>query len=314
MGRIKVHLDTDIGGDIDDLCALALLLKWPDVEITGITTVLEDHGKRAGYACYALALAGRNDVPVAAGADVRLGCFGREAGLPPESRYWPEPVRPSPGPIEAALCLLKQSIEREAIIAGIGPFTNLSLLERRYPGILRHATLCLMGGSINPTPPTFPAWDHEMDYNVQADSNAARHVLESAHPTLVPIEVTVQTALRRSHLPALHESGPLGQLIARQAEAFAQDWNDGERYGRTYAGLPHDIINFQHDPLACAVALGWDGVTVESLPLALDRVGDQLRGRIDVGGRLLRVVTRVDQARFDTFWLDTVAGRPTPTV
>src|SRR5215471_13488469 len=68
MGRIKVHLDTDIGGDIDDLCALALLLNWPDVEITGITTVLEHGGKRAGYARYALALAGRGEVPVAAGA------------------------------------------------------------------------------------------------------------------------------------------------------------------------------------------------------------------------------------------------------
>ena len=314
MNRIKVHLDTDIGGDIDDLCALALLLKWPDAEITGITTVLEDDGRRAGYARYALALAGRHDVPVAAGADVRLGRFGLEAGLPPEERYWPEPVRPLPGPLEAALDLLRQSIEREAIVVGTGPFTNLSLLERRSPGILGDATLCLMGGSIHPPPPAFPAWDHEMDYNVQADSSAAKHVLESAHPTLVPIEVTVQTALRRSHLPALQRSGPLGRLIARQAEAFAREWRNEERYGRTCVGLPHDIINFQHDPLACAVALGWDGVTVETLPLALELEGDRLRERIDVGGRPLRVVTRVDRGRFDAFWLDTVAGRPTPNV
>lgn len=269
MNRLKMHLDTDFGGELDDLCALALLLESPHVEITGITTVLEDAGERAGYARYALALAERNEVPVAAGADVRLGCFRLEAGLPPEERYWPEPVRPSPGPIEAALELLKRSIERGAIIVGIGPFTNLSLLERRYPGILRHATLCLMGGSINPAPPTFPAWDYQMDYNVQADGSAAKHVLESAQPTLVPIEVTVQTALRRSHLPALGQSSPLGGLIARQAEAFARDERIEERYGRTYAGLPHDIINFQHDPLTCAVALGWAGVTVETLPLAL---------------------------------------------
>jgi len=40
----KVHLDTDLGGDIDDLCALALLLRWPGVEITGITTVIDDGG------------------------------------------------------------------------------------------------------------------------------------------------------------------------------------------------------------------------------------------------------------------------------
>lgn len=184
--RIKVHLDTDIGGDIDDLCALALLLNWPKAELVGVTTVLEHGGKRAGYARYALALAKRNDVPVAAGADIRSGRFQLPADLPPEERYWPEPVRPSPGPIDAALDLLKQSIEQGAVIAGIGPFTNLSLLERRYPGILADAKSCLMGGSINPPPPGFPAWDFETDYNVQADSAAAKHIFESARPTLVP--------------------------------------------------------------------------------------------------------------------------------
>ena len=38
----RIHLDTDLGGDTDDLCALAMLLKWPSVQITGITTNTED--------------------------------------------------------------------------------------------------------------------------------------------------------------------------------------------------------------------------------------------------------------------------------
>ena len=42
----KIHLDTDIGGDMDDLCALAMLLKWPDLEITGVTTVSEEQSMR----------------------------------------------------------------------------------------------------------------------------------------------------------------------------------------------------------------------------------------------------------------------------
>ncbi|RPI99364.1 MAG: nucleoside hydrolase, partial [Chloroflexi bacterium] len=49
---MKIHLDTDIGGDLDDLCALAMLLKWPDLDITGVTTVAEEQGRRAGYAHY----------------------------------------------------------------------------------------------------------------------------------------------------------------------------------------------------------------------------------------------------------------------
>src|SRR5216684_6025722 len=51
IDRVRVHLDTDIGGDIDDLCALALLLNWPGVEITGVTTVL----RRSGEVQYLLA-------------------------------------------------------------------------------------------------------------------------------------------------------------------------------------------------------------------------------------------------------------------
>jgi inosine-uridine nucleoside N-ribohydrolase len=318
--QLSVHLDTDIGGDIDDLCALALLLAWPGVELTGVTTVLDDGGRRAGYARFALALAGRSDVPVAAGADVRLGRFRLPAGLPPEARYWPAPVPAAPGPLEAALDLLQRSIERGAVVAGIGPFTNLCLLERRTPGILRRATICLMGGHLQPPPPGYPAWDYQMDYNVQADPDAARQVLEAAdaaRTTLVPIELTAQTALTRAQLPALRRAGALGQLIAHQAEAFAQDERLAERYGPTCPGLPDGFVNFQHDPLACAVALGWPGVTVETLPLALDLEGEWLRERIDAAGRGRRVATGVGRAEFDAFWLAVVTGstgrQPSPS-
>ena len=51
---IRIHLDTDVGGDIDDLCAMAMLLEWNDLEITGVTTTADDGGRRAGYARYVL--------------------------------------------------------------------------------------------------------------------------------------------------------------------------------------------------------------------------------------------------------------------
>jgi inosine-uridine nucleoside N-ribohydrolase len=316
MDRINVHLDTDIGGDIDDLCALALLLAWPGVEIAGITTVLEDRGRRAGCARYTLDLAGRRDVPVAPGAETSLGCFRLpEYGLLPEDRYWPDPVPPLPGPLAAALDLLQQSLERGAVIVAIGPVTNLSLLERRAPGSLRRATLCLMGGRVNPPPPGFPDWGYENDFNFQADPAAAKHVLEAADPartTVVPIEATAQTALRRADVPALRRAGRLGRLLARQAEAYDRDWQNAARFGRPYAGLPDDLINFQHDPLACAVALGWSGATVETLPVALALDEGWLRMRVDPDGRPLRVVTAVDRDAFNALWLDTVTRRPLP--
>jgi purine nucleosidase len=328
----KIHLDTDIGGDIDDLCALAMVLKWQGVELTGVTTVAEhvgtggqkppDHcdGKRAGMVRYVLGLVGRTDVPVAAGAEATLPCYRVFQGLPDEAVYWPENIgNLGIGSSEAApntqisgfsaLDLLERSIEQEAIIVAIGPFTNLALLEQRSPGILQTARLVLMGGYVFPPRAGYPAWNYEMDWNVQVDVQSALYVLEHSHPTLVPLAVTVETALRRAYLPRLRQSGPLGQLIARQAEAHAIEYKNEETYGQTCPGLPPDIINFQHDPLACAIALGWDeGVEVRDLPLKSEIRDGWLRQEIDPGGKPVRVVTAVDGDKFNEFWLRIVEG------
>ena len=307
---IKFHLDTDLGGDIDDLCALAMVLNWPDVDLLAITTNSDDGGKRAGYARYALQLAGRPDIPVAAGADVALGCYRVRPGLPDESAYWPEPVPPAPTPLEEALALLARSIEQGALIAGVGAYTNLALLEKRSPGILQRANLYLMGGYVFPPRRGFPAWGPEMDWNVQVDVQSAQYVLEHANPTLIPLSVTVETWLRRADLPVLRQAGPLAQLIARQAEAFARDEKIETRYGQTCPGLPEGVINFLHDPLACAIALGWEeGLEIRELPLKSEIVDGWLHQRIAADGRPTRVVTRVDGARFSRFWLEMVCGR-----
>ena len=68
---MRVHLDTDFGGDPDDASTLAMLLGRPDIQITGITTNLEIVGRRAGCVARYLGLAGRPDIPVAAGAEHR---------------------------------------------------------------------------------------------------------------------------------------------------------------------------------------------------------------------------------------------------
>ena len=80
----KIHIDTDLGGDIDDLCALAMVLAWPDVELVGVTTVAEHGGKRAGYVRYVLDLAGRSDVPVATGAEATHPAYRIWQALPDE--------------------------------------------------------------------------------------------------------------------------------------------------------------------------------------------------------------------------------------
>ena len=308
----KVHLDTDMGGDMDDLCALAMLLRWSaDIHLTGVTTVAEANGRRAGYVRYILGLDGRHNTPVAAGANVSEGYYRyAELGYPDEQRYWPEAINPSPNDLEVALRLLKQSIEQGATIIAIGPFTNLYLLDLKYPGILRQAKLFLMGGYIHTIRPGFPNWGNDSDWNIQVDVRSAKHVLENSNPTLIPLTVTVETALRRAYLPDLRRADRLGQLIARQAEAFALDEQNEKKYGESCEGLPNDIINFLHDPLACAIALGWaEGVEIEEVPLMFEEKDGWLYERLHNSGKSVSVVTKVDGARFNELWFREITNR-----
>src|SRR5690349_19929856 len=117
----KIHLDTDIGGDMDDLCALAMLLKWPGLDITGVTTVSDEAGRRAGYVRYVLDLMERTGIAYAAGADVSGGSYRSHLDYPPEEENWPEPIMPQPGSPDQAVSLLKGSIEQGAVIVATGP-------------------------------------------------------------------------------------------------------------------------------------------------------------------------------------------------
>ena len=303
--KIKIHLDTDFGGDIDDICALAFLLKSPEAEITGITTVAENGGKRAGQVKYTLKVADRNNIPVRAGADNAGGFYPMELGLPPEEKYWPEPIIPLKNSIDEALNLLKQSVDQGAIIVAIGPLTNLYLLDIKYPGILKQTEIFFMGGYVHPPRSGFPDWKNEWDFNKQIDIKSAKHVFANSNITLVQLPVTEETFIREIDLEPLRKSGPLGKLLARQAEEWRKDEKMAEKY-KDCENIPKDIINFQYDPLTAAVALGWNGVEVEELPLVVEVKDKILHERIDNAGKIFKVVTKVDGIRFNEFWLNQI--------
>jgi inosine-uridine nucleoside N-ribohydrolase len=226
----KVHLDTDLGGDIDDLCALAMVLNWPSIELVGVTTVSEDGGRRAGYVRYALEIAGRRDIPVCAGADISEGYYDHwQPGFPDEGAYWPEPIQPAHGAAIDAIALLEHSVEQGATIAAIGPFTNLALLEQRSPGLLGSAHLVLMGGYVFPPRKGFPQWGADMDYNVQVDVKSAEYVLQHTTPTLVPLSVTIETATEEG--PSAHFEG--GGTDGATSGETGRGLRQGRRHGGT---------------------------------------------------------------------------------
>jgi purine nucleosidase len=301
---VRIHLDTDIGGDIDDLQALAYMLASPAVEITGITTAAEQGGRRAGYVHRVLQLAGRTDIPVAAGIDVDSGRFRCLPAYPSDDTYWGGPVPPAPGPAEEALALLRRSLEARATVVCIGPWTNVARLEEGAPGTLSQAALVLLGTFLTPPPMGYLSWGPEMDWNVQLDQAAARTVLEASTPLILPLGPCLETPLQRRHVVRLREAGPLGQLLARQAQQFDADYGNADKWARQTSLTPADTINFLYDPLACGIATGWHrGLRIESLYVAVGAIGDEVvQGGTDTG-RLANVVMQVDGPAFSEAWI-----------
>jgi purine nucleosidase len=223
---VQIHVDTDFGGDPDDAAAVAMLLGWPGVEVVGVTTNLEVEGQRAGCAQHYLRLAGRGDVPVAAGASSTL-TGGRYVPTWGDDRYWPTPVMPTRTAVSrpgAALDLLAANVEAGATVLAIGALTNLALVEVLQPGCLAGARVVAMGGWFELSPPGWPRWGPDMDFNIQADARAAEIVLGSdADITFVPMATAMQAQLRTVDLVALRSAGPVGELLTRQSLAYAHD-------------------------------------------------------------------------------------------
>ena len=65
---MKMTLDTDIGSDVDDSLALAMILGSPHLGLQIVTTVYGDTAFQARIVHRAYALAGRSPPPIAAGA------------------------------------------------------------------------------------------------------------------------------------------------------------------------------------------------------------------------------------------------------
>jgi purine nucleosidase len=303
---VRIHLDTDLGSDTDDACALAMLLGWPDVELVGITTTIDPGGIRAGFVARCLELAGRTDVPVAAGADVSLTTRITPGEIPQDERYWPEPVTAAPSRPGDAMVLLRESVEAGATIVAIGPYTNLATLEAIMTGSLGRVPVVLMGGVVHAADEGLPAWGPDMDWNVQCDTNAAQVVFANAtHLTLTTLPTTFKAHLRAEHLPRLRAAGPLGALLARQAEAHAAD-NGMTELGRAHTALPEDLLNFQYDAVAGAVAAGWHGATVEAIKLKPVLDNGVLRFDPDEHGRATKVIVDIDAADFTERWFQAV--------
>ena len=261
----SVILDCDPGHD--DAIALLLALASPEIDLVGVTTV---HGnqtleKTTDNALRVLALVGREDVPVAMGADRPLvrelhvaahvhGESGLDGpDLPPRAS---EPVE------QHGVDFLVEHVGPETVLVPVGPLTNVALALEKG---IRPARIVLMGGAIaegNMTPAA--------EFNIWADPEAAARVFASGlDVTMIGLDVTHRALLTPALAERFRAAGRVGTFVAELVEFYKQ------YHRRTYGWDGAPI----HDAVALAHALRPGIVTTEHLNVEIELESELCRGR-----------------------------------
>ncbi|WP_052226856.1 nucleoside hydrolase [Microbacterium mangrovi] len=224
----RVLLDTDIGTDVDDLMALALILGSPEIELVGVTTVYGDTRLRAQLTARVLATAGRS-VPIHAGESATLS--GREVWWAGHEGVLHADLDDEHYESDDAVQFLVDTVlsaPGEIDLIAIGPLTNVARAIAAHPsfaGSLRH--LWVMGGAFT---------SEEPEHNFRSDAAAARIVFAAGIPTTVTgLEVTRQIHIGSAELTRIAESGRLGRIVQSEIEQWWRFWNEEWN-------VPHDPV------------------------------------------------------------------------
>jgi inosine-uridine nucleoside N-ribohydrolase len=225
-GPFRVIIDTDPG--VDDAFALLLAMRSPELKIEGITPVAGNVPLELTLpnALRMVEIAGRPDIPVAAGAKAPLmrrlvtAAYAHgENGL--GGAVFPEPkLKPV---AEPAAEFIRQTIRKypgEVTLITVGPLTNVAAAlnaDAELAAMVR--SLVMMGGSLsggNITPAA--------EFNVYVDPEAARIVFQSGIPiTMVGLDVTRKTTLTDEHIRQLEAAQTPVSLAAAKIGRNAID-------------------------------------------------------------------------------------------
>jgi inosine-uridine nucleoside N-ribohydrolase len=254
--------------------ALLLALASPELEVLGVTTVYGNQTleKTTANAIRILELAGRGDLPVAAGAERPLvreryvaAYVHGESGLD-----GPVLAPPQAQPVEQhAVDFIAERIsasEQPVTLIPTGPLTNVALFIATHAEAARRLErIVLMGGSIaegNVTPAA--------EFNIWADPEAARRVFTSGlDVTMIGLDVTHKALLMPEHAERLRASGRVGEVVAELFAFYHRFHRD--TYG--FSGSP------VHDAVAVAQAIRPDIVETVERHVAIDCESQLCRGR-----------------------------------
>lgn len=179
-----VILDTDIGDDIDDAFALALILRSPELKLLGVVTAFGDTTLRAHQAARMLASAGRSDIPIGIGVPTPTKTKFTQAEFGRADKHI---IKPIDG-VDMLLNAARQQPGKVTLIA-IGPLINIGAAIDRDPASFRKfKEVIVMGGSIHHGYGTHAA---EPEWNTRNSPAETRKLLASGVPVyLFPLDST----------------------------------------------------------------------------------------------------------------------------
>lgn len=279
-------LDTDIGDDIDDAFALALILRSPEIKLLGITTAFGDTELRARLTDRYLDAARTQGIPVAVGRKTPQPNVFSQAAY---ARQEPDHAHPD------AVTFLLQQINAhpgQITLIAIGPLVNVGDAIKKDPGTFRKLKrVVMMGGSVyrgyGENRPPEPEW------NIARDPEGAKALMGAGVPIfMMPLDST-QIQLGTAERERIFSAG---LPVTDQLTLLYHQWLGNADN--------HPTMPTLFDPVAAAYAIRPELCPMKALRIEVDDKG--LTRPVD-GPSNAQVCVKSDEKGF----LDFLIGRVT---
>ena len=258
--KIPVIFDTDIGDDIDDTWALALLLLSPELDVKLITTEVGDTSAKAKIVAKFLEVAGRTDIPVG------IGLAHPDKGKGHNQDKWVRDYKLSAYPgtvyrdgVQALIETIMSSPERITVIA-VGPLPNIAAALKHEPRLAEKAKFVGMHGSVRRGYEGRPEINKE--YNVVTFVKDAQKVFTTPWDmTITPLDTCgIVKLIGVKYKKVLESKNPIARAIIENYRVWAKSQGLKETKVDTASTTLYDTV-------AVYLAVSTELVNMEKLPI-----------------------------------------------